>query len=73
MMVDLYSKVMLTIIAMCLFVIAVQGVVRDASADTDGIQRVSICDPITSRCARVGTVKENTPSEVEVLLTVDVK
>tara|TARA_Y100001960_G_C14172502_1_gene586149 strand:- start:100 stop:318 length:219 start_codon:yes stop_codon:yes gene_type:complete len=53
---DLYSKFVLTTIAIALSVIALQGFQTVSSANASGhqIQRIAICDPtIPQRCARV--------------------
>ena len=53
---DLYSKVVLTVIAIALSAIALQGfqAVSSANASAHQIHRIAICDPtIPQRCARV--------------------
>ena len=53
-MIDRYTKVCLTVIALSLAVIGFRGLspFTDAVA-SNGIQRVAICDPILLDCARV--------------------
>ena len=51
---DLYTKAVLTIIALALSVIALQHTIPTAFAQ-NGIQKVTICDPKDpSECSRVG-------------------
>jgi hypothetical protein len=51
---DLYTKAVLTVIALSLATIALQHVIPSAFAQS-GIQKVMICDPKDhSECSRVG-------------------
>ena len=70
MKIDLYTKSVLTIIAICLTVIAIKIVTPIAYANQQKLQKVVICDPITDRCARVGTASKSGSEPVDVLLTV---
>ncbi len=69
MKIDLYTKSVLTIIAISLSVIALKIVTPIAYANQQKIQKVVICDPITDRCARVGTASKSGSEPVDVLLT----
>ena len=53
-MIDRYTKVCLTVIALSLAVIGFRGLspVTDAVA-YNGVQKVAICDPVLIDCARV--------------------
>lgn len=70
MKVDLYTKSVLTIIAISLTIIALKISTPIANADQQKIQKVVICDPITDRCARVGTASKSGSEPVDALLTV---
>ena len=52
---DLYTKAVLTVIALALSVIAVRSSLPSAFAQNGGIQKVVICDSLYSevQCARV--------------------
>lgn len=53
MAIDLYTKVVLTVIALGLVVLVGEQAVRPVAAQS-GIQRVMICDNRTNQCASVG-------------------
>jgi hypothetical protein len=53
MIIDRYTKVVLTVIAFALVVLAGEHAVRPVSAQS-GIQKVTICDERTNQCASVG-------------------
>jgi hypothetical protein len=57
MKIDLYTKSVLTIIALSLVLLVAQNAVNSVRAATD-ITRVQICDGSNGRCAGVGTVVE---------------
>ena len=53
---DLYTKFVLTVIALSLFVIAIQYSIPSAFAQSGGLQKVVICDArYPSFCADVST------------------
>ena len=52
MVIDLYTKFVLTVIAFALVVLVGEHAVRPVSAQS-GIQKVMICDERTNQCARV--------------------
>ena len=68
---DLYTKSVLTIIAMSLVVIAIQNTAPVAYASNSKLQKVVICDPFQDRCARVGTASQPGSEDVDVLLTIN--
>jgi hypothetical protein len=53
-MIDLYTKIMLTVIASALVAIAIQNVVNPASAQL-GLQKVQICD-VLGDCAAMAEI-----------------
>ena len=67
-MIDRYTKVCLTVIAVSLAVIGLRGLpMIDPAWTADGVQKIAICEMDGSRCAGVGSrayrlrSKTNTP------------
>ncbi|MFQ5993330.1 MAG: hypothetical protein ACE5NA_12915 [Nitrospiraceae bacterium] len=71
MKINLYTKSVLTIIALSLATLALQDIVPEVNAEQQGIQKVAICDPISSRCARVGTASKEGSDPTEALVTLE--
>ena len=66
MTIDNYTKVILTIIALSTSLIALRGIgiIPTASAQSDELLSVRICDPVnTSMCARVGSINADIGNE----------
>lgn len=71
MKIDLYTRLALTVIAISLSLIAVQGFIPNAYANSKSIQKVIICDPQDyERCARVVEVNRNGKGSADVLFTI---
>ena len=71
MVVDLYTKFILTVIALGLLLNAFNRGVSVASAEPRSIQRVAVCDPVSERCARVGKASQPGSEVADVLLVVN--
>ena len=69
--IDLYTKSVLTVIAVSLFAIALQISIPEANANQAKIQKVVICDQYHDRCARIGTASQPGSEPTDVLLTVN--
>lgn len=69
--IDLYTKSVLTVIAISLSVIALQHSIPEANATQDKLQKVVICDQHDDRCARVGTASRDGSESADALLTVN--
>ncbi len=69
MQIDLYTKSILTVIAISLLTIALQNFIPVANADKTKIQRVAICDLLNGRCAVVGEAIQYGGNPANVLLT----
>ncbi len=52
---DLYTKIVLTVVAICLASIAVEHTITSAFAQNQGVVKVIICDPRDPNyCANIG-------------------
>jgi hypothetical protein len=69
--IDLYTRCVLTVIALSLATIATQLALPSAKADS-GISRMAICDYVTERCARVGEVTSSGSDPTDALLVVTI-
>jgi hypothetical protein len=54
MMIDLYTKVVLTVIALALVILVGEHAVRPVAAQS-GVQKVMICDDRSGQCAAVSS------------------
>ena len=71
MKIDLYTKSILTVIAISLSSIAINGFIPNAYASKNTMQKIIICDPVLhDRCARVVEVNRNGKDSANVLFTI---
>lgn len=70
MKIDIFTKLILSVIAGALVVLVAQNSLSRANAD-EGIQRVAICGLTNGKCANVGEISSGNNQGTKVLLVVD--